>query len=311
LPALRFQALKEIKVKKSVFLSVAACLFVSATSIVLAQEQAPSSPPKVIQIFREEVKPGKGAAHEKIEAGWPSAFASVKSPTHYIAMVSVTGPSEAWFVSGFDSLAAWEKDRLDNEKNAALTAQLDQLGEKDGEVLSGVRSIVARYREDLSYRPGGVNIGQMRYFYVTTFRIRPGHENDYTEANKIVRAAHEKANVPEHWAVFQIISGMPSGTYLSFQPLKSLAEVDAFPETHGKAYQEATGEEGQRKLRELANAGTLSSETSIFLFNPKMSYVSQEVASADPDFWTAKPAAKAVAAIVKKGAKVKEVAAKP
>ena len=113
-------------------------------------------------------------------------------------MVSVTGPSEAWFVSGFDSLAAWEKDRLDNEKNAVLTAQLDQLGEKDGEVLSGVRSIVARYREDLSYRPGGVNIGQMRYFYVTTFRIRPGHENDYTEANKIVRAAHEKANVPEH-----------------------------------------------------------------------------------------------------------------
>jgi len=64
-------------------------------------------------------------------------------------------------------------------------------------------------------------------------------------------------------------------------------------------------------LRELANAGTLDTETSIFLFNPKMSYVSQEVASADPDFWTAKPAAKAIAAVVKKGAKVKEVAARP
>src|SRR5437879_10737688 len=158
-------------------------------------------------------------------------------------MVSVTGPSEAWFVSGFDSLAAWEKDRLDNEKNAVLTAQLDQLGEKDGEVLSGVRSIVARYREDLSYRPGGVNIGQMRYFYVTTFRIRPGHENDYTEANKIVRAAHEKANVPEHWAVYQIISGMHNGTFLAFQPATWRARGGAAAETQGKASEEARAQQ--------------------------------------------------------------------
>ncbi len=286
--------------KKSVFLFVAACLLLSAGSLALAQEQAPSGPPKVLQIFREEVKPGKGAAHEKVEAGWPRAFANAKSPTHYFAMVSVTGPSEAWFVTGFDSLAAWEKDRLDTEKNTALTAELDQLGEKDGELLSGVRSIVATYREDLSYRPTGVNIGQMRYFYVTTFRIRPGHQKDYIDANKIVRDAHEKANVPEHWAVFQVTSGMPSGTYLSFQPLKSLAEVDAFPQTHGKAYQDAIGEEGRQKLRELASAGTLSSETTIFAFSPKMSYVSKETAAADPEFWTPKPAVEAAAVAKKK-----------
>jgi len=275
-------------------------LLLSAGSLALAQEQAPSGPPKVLQIFREEVKPGKGAAHEKVEAGWPRAFANAKWPTHYFAMVSVTGPSEAWFLTGFDSLAAWEKDRLDTEKNTALTAELDQLGEKDGELLSGVRSIVATYRQDLSYRPTGVNIGQMRYFYVTTFRIRPGHEKDYIDANKIVRDAHEKANVPEHWAVFQVTSGMPNGTYLSFQPLKTLAEVDAFPQTHGKAYQDATGEEGRQKLRELASAGALSSETTIFAFSPKMSYVSKEIAAADPEFWTPKPAVEAAAVAKKK-----------
>ncbi|MBI3668973.1 MAG: hypothetical protein HY237_04235 [Acidobacteria bacterium] len=288
--------------KKSMFLFVAACLFLSTTSIALAQEQAPSGPPKVLQIYREEVKPGKGAAHEKVEAGWPRAFANVKSPTHYLAMVSVTGPSEAWFVTGFDSLAAWEKDRLATEKNPALTAELDQLGAKDGELLSSVRSIVASYREELSYRATGVNLGQMRYFYVTTFRIRPGHENDFVEANKIIRAAHEKANVPEHWAVFQVLSGLPSGTYLTFQPLQSLAEVDTFPQTHGKTYQEATGDEGRQKLRELTSAGMLSSETSIFLFSPKMSYVSKETAAADPGFWTPKPAVQ-VAAVAKKEGK--------
>src|SRR5713226_7208291 len=82
--------------KRGVFLFVAACLLLSATSLALAQEQAPSGPPKVLQIFREEVKPGKAPAHEKVEAGWPRAFANASSPTHYIAMVSVTGPSEAW-----------------------------------------------------------------------------------------------------------------------------------------------------------------------------------------------------------------------
>ena len=100
--------------KKVVFLCLAACLFFSTTLIALAQEKAPSGPPKVIQIIREEVKPGKGAAHEKVEVGWPRAFANAKSPTHYLAMTSVTGPSEAWFVTGFNSLAAWEADRLAN-----------------------------------------------------------------------------------------------------------------------------------------------------------------------------------------------------
>ncbi len=286
--------------KKRIFLCVAVCLFLSSGLIALAQEPASSGPPKVLQIYREEVKPWKGAAHEKVEAAWSRALANAKSSAHYLGMVSVAGPSEAWFLTGFDSLAAWERNRMENEKNTALTAEIDQLGERDGEFLTGVRSVVATYRENLSYRPGGMNLGQMRYFYVTTFRIRPGHEKDYLDANKIVREAHEKANVPEHWAVYQVISGMPSGTYLVFQPLKTLAEVDAFSETHGKMYGEAIGEEGRQKLRDLASASTITSETSIFLFNPKMSYVSQELASADPTFWTPKPVVEAASVTKKK-----------
>jgi hypothetical protein len=294
--------------KKSVFLSVAVCLFFSATSIALAQEQVPPGPPKVLQIFREEVKPGKGAAHEKVEAGWPSAFANAKSPTHFIAMVSVSGPSEAWFATGFDSMAAWEKDRMDTHRNAALTAELDQLGEKDGELLSGIRSIVAGYREDLSAHAGDVNLGQMRYFSINIVRVRPGHNQDFETAQKIVKAAHEKAGVKDSHIIYQVQTGLPAGTFLIFTPWRSLTEADALSQVHGKQYQDAIGDDGRTKLRELASSGTISSETSIFLFNPKMSYVSKEMAAADPDFWTPKPAAK-VAAVAKK--EVKLAAAKP
>ncbi len=291
--------------KKSLVLLLTVSLFLTTASVTLAQEQKMSGPPKVLQIFIEQVKPGKGAAHEKNEAGWPRAFAGAKSPTHYIAMTSQTGLSEAWFVTGFDSLAAWEKDTKSNENNVALTATLDQLSEKDGEFLNGVRSVVARHRDELSYRTADVKVMQSRYFYVMTVRVRPGHGNEFVEASKLLRDAHEKANVPEAWAVYQVEAGMPAGTYLIMQPLKSLAEVDAFTETHGKAYQDAIGDEGRKKLQELNSSGTLSSENAIFAFSPKMSYVSKEMAGADADFWFPKPAAKPAPAAGKEGEKPK------
>jgi hypothetical protein len=55
-----------------------------------AQPAAAPAPPKIIQIFREEVKPGKTAAHAKIEVGWPRAFAKAKWPVYYMAVTSVT-----------------------------------------------------------------------------------------------------------------------------------------------------------------------------------------------------------------------------
>ena len=274
--------------RRTLLTVLAVVLLLSVAWPAMAQEGAP---PNVIQIYREEVKPGKGAAHEKVEAGWPRAFAKAKSPTHYLAMTSVSGPTEAWFITGHDSLAAWEKDTQNNDKNPALSAELLQLSAQDGELLSNVRSVVAVYRPEMSYRANGINIGEMRYFYVTTVRLRPG--SSYSDMNKITLAAHEKANVPERWAVFQVTYGMPSGTYLFIQPLKSLAEVDAFPQTHGEAYQAAIGEDGTKKLRELANAGVISTETNIFAFSPKMSYPSEKTIAADPAFWAPKPKAPA------------------
>ena len=299
--------------KKFLVLILAMGVALGVAGSLRAQEKPSMGPPKVIQIWREDVKPGKSAAHQKVEAGWPRAFANAKSPTHYLAMESISGPNEAWFVTGFDSLAAWEKDRQDNDKNPTLAAELARLSAQDGELLTGVRSVAATLRDDLSYNLGSVNLGQMRYFYLTTARVRPGHDSEFVESMKMVRAAHEKGKVPETWAVFEVSYGMAHGTYLIFQPLKSLAEVDAFPRTH-EAYREAVGDDGRKKLAELDSASTLSRETNLFAFSPKMSYVGKETIDADPDFWAPKPkaAAKAAAAEgeVKPAAPAKKEAAK-
>ena len=270
--------------------SIAAFCGLAATSAVQAQTAAtPPSPPKVLQIYREVVKPGHGAAHTKNEAGWPAAFTKVSSPAHYLALTSTSGPNEAWFITGWDSYAAYEKDSLDSEKNEALQAELERLSTADGDHLSNLTSMFATYREDLSYRPG-VNIPQMRYFQIVTFRLKPGRGAEFAAARKIVQDVHEKLNMDEHWATFQVTSGAPAGTYLMFLPMKSMAEIDAAQEMHGKAYDAAMGEENQKKLGDLLNASVESSTGVILRFSPKMSYPSKEWVAADP-FW-APPAAR-------------------
>jgi len=279
--------------RKTLFLLCVLGLVLSGATSALAQAQAPApmGPPKVLQIFREEIKVGKVAAHEKFEAGFVHAFKKAKWPTNYLALSSMTGPGEAWFLTPYDSFEAWEKDQQAIEKNTALSTELSQLAGKDAEFISGGRSIVAVYREDLSNRPG-VNIAQMRYFRILTFRVRPGHEADFAEAVKIVRAGYEKADVEIHWAVFQISSGMPGPTFLVFTPTKSLKEVDVLLAQAPKV-QEAEGENGVKKLQKLAGDGYLTVESNIYAFSPKMSYVSKEIAAGDPDFWTPKPKAAA------------------
>jgi hypothetical protein len=254
----------------------------------LAQTPVVPSTPKVLRIYREEVKPGKGAAHEKVEVGWPQAFAKANYPVHYLAMTSITGPNEAWFLEGYDSFASIEKAGQTIDNNAALKAELDKLSERDGELLSGMRILITTYRDDLSYG-SNVTLSQMRYMTVTMTRVRPGHDSEFVALRKIVSAAHEKANMDEHWAVYQVVSGAPAGTYLLFLPMKSMAQMDVAQEIHGEPYQDALGEENQRKVRELSSAAIMTSESSLFAFNPGMSYPSKEFAAGDPDFWMPKP----------------------
>jgi hypothetical protein len=258
-------------------------------------------PPKVLVITREVLKPGKGAVHEKWEAGWPRAFAKAKWPTHYLAVASITGENRALYMTGYESLAAWEADANAIEKNAVLSAQLAALSDKDGDYLTELRTGAFTYLPELSYRPDAPLVGT-RYFLIISLTVKPGHGDHFTEVRKTARQAHEKAGLDEHFAVYQAAAGAPAGLYLIFIPLKSLAEMDQSPEKHGKAYQEALGEEGRKKADEFQSQGLESAELQIFAFSPKMSYPSKEWIAAEPDFWAPKPAAAKPAAKKEEGA---------
>ena len=276
--------------KNVVRLGLAIALLLSAPSGLLAQAPAPpmSAAPKVLQIFREEVKPGKAPAHQKWETGWPKAFAKANWPTNYLAMTSVTGPSEAWYMTGYDSFAAWGKDIETFDQNLTFKSEYDRLTQGDGDFLSGARSIVAAFREDLS-NSTQIELPKMRYIRVITFRVRPGHDSDFADSAKMIKASYEKANVQLSWATYQIVSGMPSPTYLVMLPMKSFDEIDA-GFMNSKKLQDAQGEENQKKIAKMSADGYLSVETNLYAFDPKMSYPSKAFMTADPDFWSPKPA---------------------
>lgn len=279
--------------KRALSLSVL-CLCLGAATIVQAQ-QAMMHPPKVLVIGREVLKTGKAGVHEKWEAGWPRAFAKAKSSVRYIAASSLTGEGRVLYLVGYDSFAAWEKENQEIGNNAALTAELDMLADKDGDYLQDNRTAAFVYMPDLSYNADTIPIAGTRYFFIFSVRVKPGHGDHFAAVRKIAREAHEKAKLDEHYAVFHAVAGAPSNLYLIFIPMKSMAEMDAAPAMHGKAYQDALGGDGQKKMDDFAAQGLESAEGQLFMFSPKMSYPAQPWIDADPDFWKPAPMAKPAA----------------
>ena len=81
---------------------------VVGSSLAAAQEM--QGPPKVIQITREFIKPGKtGAIHDTSESKFVAAMNKAKWPTHYVAMNSLSGKSRALYITGYSSFNAWEE----------------------------------------------------------------------------------------------------------------------------------------------------------------------------------------------------------
>jgi hypothetical protein len=280
--------------KKTFLVVFAVCVFVSTAVQSSAQQPAPTGPPKVLSMFREDIKAGRGAAHENVETGYVRAMQRAKYPVYYLAMTAAFGGTDAWFVTAYDSFAELQKDRDNQNKNAQLTADTERMDALDAEFRTGQRSIVCVLNEELSYG-GAIDISQMRFFSITTVRVRPGHDEEYREARKILVDALKKAKSDSHTALYSVAAGMPGGTYMIFTPRKSLAELDPNP-AMGKAIQDAMGDGNSKKRQKLLGESVTGTDTSIYAFSAKMSYVPKEWAKSGDGFWAPKPSPRPVVA---------------
>jgi hypothetical protein len=265
-------------------------LLVLIPNVAIAQT-LPTSQPNMITIVREEVKLGRDADHAKVEAGWPAAYEKAKSPDYYLAMTSMTGAPEAWYVTAYASHAAIGDSLKREDSDAVLTAELTRLRRADADVTNSVRVMQARARKDLSYGEYP-DLAKQRFFEITWFRVRPGHEQQFEAAGKAYGAAAKRAGANSGYRVYDVVAGVPGPTYLIFSSVASYSEFDQSMTDGDKTMKSANTEEGMA-LQKFMLEGVINVETQRFRLDPVQSYVPKETRAQDPAFWMPKKPAPA------------------
>ena len=123
----------------------------------------------ILQIYREPLKPGSEEAYRAIEEDTARACASLACPHPHLAMESLTGPKEVWWLNTFESEAQRQQVTDDYKANRPLMAALERNSKRKASVTGTGENIFARYRSELS-RGARWSLSGARFLVVTMTR---------------------------------------------------------------------------------------------------------------------------------------------
>jgi hypothetical protein len=241
-----------------------------------AAAQAPTEPPPILQLIR---RPGAVIAPIR-------PYADARAAVDALGMVSITGPPEAWQIELHQSFASIED--LDKAVGP-VSASNSPSGPSQEDTLALSSTLITFYRPNWSYRADQAIrlFPRAHYFHVTIYRVRPDAENDLGELVKLRRIGSDSVNLDRPDLAYQVISGAPSGTFIFLAPLTSLKTMDeGVAET--PVYAEGTAEARAKIASKVSADGEISREHLLFRVEPGMSYVSDDFAEADRQFWRPK-----------------------
>jgi hypothetical protein len=262
----------------------ATTLLIALSASALAQTPPLTPAPRILQVFRESIRPGKESQYVRAEIEVAATLARLGFPHNYLTVSAVTGASDVWIFNGFDSYADVDQTGAAISSKPELLAAFDRhMASKDGLVIEG-RSIFAHHRDDIS-SGRGLSGSRPRFFSIAVVSVRPGHQGEYAEIWRILRAGHEHAGITDIHLIYEVASGMPDPTFIVLTPAASLEDAGTSRLTHGRRFEEALGAAQSAKMRELMSSAILTSETNIFAIHPGMSLPAKEWMDADPDFW--------------------------
>jgi hypothetical protein len=248
-------------------------LFLAGLLAGCAAAQLTDVPP-VIQIVR---KPGIAAVPLR-------PYAEAKTAIEAIGLTSMTGLPETWMIEAHPSFMSIED--LDQAMAPARQSQAAQPADSSqDDVLAPARTMIATFRADWSYRPQEAirMFPKARYFHVSIYRVRPGQDEGLDELMTLRRATMDSMNLARPDLVYHVISGEPAGVYLVLAPLVSLKILDdgvaALP-----AYAEPIAAAEAKARNKVADVEQ-SREHYLFRVEPRISYVSDEFAAGNLDFW--------------------------
>ncbi len=252
-------------------------ILLAALAAASAIAQMTEAPP-IIQIVR---RPGSGSLSSK-------PYADAKATVEVVGLTSVTGQPETWMIEAhpsFVSIEELDKAMAPGRRASAVEPPSDAPPDV---VLAPARTVIATFRPEWSYRPqDAVRLwARARYFHVSIYRVRAGEDDNLSELMQLRRSVFDSINLARPDLVYHVISGDTSGVYLVLAPLLSLKILDdgmiALP-AYAEPIAAAEAKEGKK-----ASAMEISREHLLFRVEPRISWVSDEFAAPDAEFWRGK-----------------------
>lgn len=118
---------------------------------------AAGAPPKILNIVREQLIPGKEADYSNLLARIANEYSQRRIPVYWLGAKSLTGDSGAVYLNFFDSFA--EAQAVNDALNSAMAANPDlvPMQEQLLTFTSSVTNAIAVRREGISYRASSVD----------------------------------------------------------------------------------------------------------------------------------------------------------
>lgn len=244
-------------------------ILLAGLAVCAAAAQSLTEPPALVRL------------HRRLGAASVSSYADAGIPVNVVGMTAITGRPETWLIEMHDSFAGIE-DVDKTLRPLVPFAAMDYTDQLSGDILAGSRSLIAVYRPGFSYRPEQATqaLRKARYCQVSIYRVNPGSEPEFAELVKSRRILFDSVNLDRPDLAFYVLSGAASGTYVFLAPLPSLKVLD-----DGWAKAPAYAE---NIPAEAAKTGGFIREHLLFRVEPATSWVSDDFASADPEFWRSK-----------------------
>jgi hypothetical protein len=262
-----------------------------SSAALAGDESSSANVPKLLRVTKYEVKAGHAMEYASLVRQVREKLAD--ADYHWIAATPITGAGDRVNLIGFyDSYAQIQQTMGVAMKAMAPLVQSVDFERGVSESVIGTHAVIAKYREDLSYRPEKFDVANATCWDITTFKLKPGAGMDFTEIQKESIELHKRANVEEFWAAYEVQYGSSSPTIIYVTPLKSLAELDYDADAgHKRAFNESV----RRRFAQAAKDDIVSVENTVLMVRPELSRPSQTIMAANPAFWTVKDQPTAVA----------------
>lgn len=249
---------------------LAGCLPVVAQNVTPTPETGVT--PSTLLLYRADLISGKETAYEQTESQVVSAYADAKIPIYWSALQAVTGSPHVLYFNGFDNFADIEKSGADLAQGLDAHPEIGKLQQQLADLVASTRTVLAFRRDDLGYRLNKIDLAKATYVRVSIFQFRAGYEEEFADAVRTRARMYETNDIDTPWMFYQVHSGYSLPTYIEFQPMNSLSEIDDALERNAKARR--PGGPGALSAQKWIRDADLSIDIQIYRVSQSMSHLS-------------------------------------